>query len=184
MSRLSDFVKTNVSGQISLADGTGTPVTLTLVFDRGDLAISNLKGDHLNENVRIQRRGRHINTAPGNRLYPGVSFSAWLPAFDDSGAAPGDLITWIQRTTGSAYAGLISTTDPSAGSGPDIPFAFDLTYTLEGTRFGDSQDHTFTLHDFEVDNFSFNEAAEGISISLTGTVTGEIDGDLDMAEIA
>lgn len=174
---ISQYVRTNVSGEITLTDGAATQ--LTLAFDRGDLSISGLK-EVLNENVRIQRRGKFVNTAHGARIFPTVSFSSWVSAFQDSGMAPGDLITWIQRASGSAYASLEST----YGSASGLPFAFDVTYTLEGTDFGDSADSTFTLHDCEVDSFDFAEAAEGLSITVNLTVTGEIDGDLDMDEVA
>ena len=52
----SSFVKTNVSGKLTLADGTGTPVTLELAFDRGDLTVGPIK-EVLNEDVAIERRG-------------------------------------------------------------------------------------------------------------------------------
>lgn len=174
---VSGFVKTNVSGTIALADGTGTPVTLTLAFDRGDLTVGPLM-EVLNEHVYIERRGQRVNVAHGNRVYPQVSFSAWITAFQDSGSAPGDLLTFLLRTASSAYASNVST----LGSGTKVPYAVDVTYTLEGSDFGDSGDHTFTLHDclFSID--SFTEAAEGCSISVSAQVFGPITGDIALDE--
>jgi len=176
---VSAFVKTNVSGTLLWEDGTGTPLTLTLAFDRGDFALSGLN-ETLNERVAIERRGRYINSAYGNRVYPAFSLSCWVSAFQDSGVAPGNAITFLTRATGSAYAAAVST----LGAGAAVPFAFDQTYTLEGTDWGDSADHTFTLADCEVLDFAFSEAADGLSIAINGVVRGAITGDLDMTEIA
>jgi hypothetical protein len=134
----------------------------------------------LNERVAIERRGQFINLAHGARSYPTVSFSCWFTEFGDSGTAPGNILTFLQRTTGSAYASNVST----LGSGAKVPYTVDVTYTIEGTDWGDSADHTFTLHDVDFSIDSFTEAPEGCSIALTGTIYGEIDGDLEMDEIA
>lgn len=176
---VSGFVKTNVSGAITLLDGAATPVELTLAFDRGDLSLSTLK-EVLNEDVAIERRGRFINSAHGARVYPSISFSCWISAFQDSGVAPGNILTWIQRTASSAYASLVST----LGTGSSVPFACDLRYTLEGTDFGDSADHTFTCNDVQLQIDSFTEAAEGLSVAISGMVRGGITGDLAMAQVA
>jgi len=176
---VSGFVKTSTSGSITLSDGTATPVTLTLAFDRGDLSISGLK-EVLNEDVVIERRGRFVNVAHGNRIYPTFTFSCWVSQFNDSGTAPGNILTWIQRTTGSAYAANVST----FGSGSSIPFACDVQYDLEGTDFGDSADHQIILNDCQLQIDSLVEAAEGMSLSVSGVVRGAVGGDLEMAEVA
>lgn len=177
---VSGFVKTNTCGAIALADGTSpTPVSLTLAFDRGDLSLSNL-APVLNERVVIEARGKFKNLAYGARQYPTVSFSCWVSAFQDSGTAPGNILTFLQRTAGSAYA----SNDGTLGTGSKIPYTVDVTYTLEGTDWGDSADHTFTLHDVDFSIDSFTEASDGCNVSLTGTVYGEITGDLKMDEIA
>ena len=54
MAAESSYIKTNISGTIVLSDGTGTPVTLTLAYERGDLAISPLQ-EKLNELVTTGR---------------------------------------------------------------------------------------------------------------------------------
>lgn len=181
---VSSIVKTNVSGTITLIDGTTpTAIELALSFDRGDLNVSGLK-EVLNETITVERRGRFVNSAHGNRVYPSFSFSCWLSAFQDSGTAPGNILTWIQRTTGSAYAALVSSLQPGASANADTPFAFDIKYDLEGADFGDSADHTFTLGDCEVLDFTFAEAADGLSVSVNGVVRGAVSGDLEMAQVA
>lgn len=178
---VSGFVKNNTMGVITLIDGTTpTAIELALAFDRGDLNLSGPLKSVLNENVAVERRGRFINTVHGNRVYPQLSFSCWISAFQDSGTAPGNIWTWIQRTTGSAYAANVST----LGTGSLVPFACNLKYDLEGTDVGDSGDHTFTCADVELVIDSFTEAAEGCSVSISGVVRGAITGDLEMAQLA
>ena len=173
---VSGFVKTNVSGSISLADGTGTPLTLALLFDRGDLQVTGIK-EVLNEDVAIERRGNFINAAHGNRTYPQLSFSSWISQFQ-AAADPGDIVDWILRQ--GAYSAAVST----LGAGSKVPFASDVTYNLEGTDFNDSADHDFTLHDVQFNGFDFQESESGLFVSISGIVRGEIDGDLTAAEYA
>ena len=173
----SGIVKTNVSGSIAFADGTGTPVTLTASFDRGDFVLSDAK-EVLNEDVAIERRGRYINSAHGARVYPQVSFSCWADAFVGVTSAPGTELGYLMRS--GQYTANVST----LGSGTSVPYAINITITIEGTDFGDSADATITLHDVQVSSFSFTEASEGNSLSFTGIVRGEVDGDLALDEVA
>ena len=170
----SNFVKTSVSGSLQLRDATATPVTLDLAFDRGDLVVGPIK-EVMNEDVVIERRGRFVNVAHGSRIFPTSSFSAWFSKFQASNV-PGAISDWVLRQ--GPYAALVST----LGSGPKVPFASDAIYTIEGSDFGDSADHTFTLHDVQWTIDSFTEANEGCFFSLSGVVRGEIDGDLTAAE--
>lgn len=177
MSLNSTFVKTNTAGSITLADGTGTPVTITLAYDRGDVSVSGLQ-EVLNEYAVIERRGRYVNVAHAARKYPTISFSAWLPAWQDSGTAPGCLQAFLLRTASSAYASNVST----SGAGSKVPYTIDFTLAIEGTDFGDSADHTFTAADCLLTDYGFSEAAEGMSASITLQVLGAFSGDISAAE--
>jgi hypothetical protein len=174
----SGIVKTNVSGSFTLSDGT-SPAAVTLVasFDRGDFALSGFK-QILNEDVAVERRGKFVSVAHGNRMYPSVTFSFWVDGFASSGSAPGTEIEFLMKD--GAYASNAST----LGTGADVPYAIDIIYTLEGTDFGDSADHTFTLSDVQITDVSYTEAAEGNSVTVTGTVRGAITGDIAAAQIA
>lgn len=172
----SQIVKTNVSGQIKLIDGTAvTPVELVLAFDRGDFNVSGIQ-QTLNEYVRIERRGKRVNTAYGNRVYPTFSFSSWVTQLVGDGSAPGTLGEFLLQQ------GAYSTNESVGGTGS--PYALDIEWTQEGTDFGDSADTVLTLAGCEFVIDTLQEAAEGTSVSISGTVTGPVGGDWVAAELA
>ncbi len=177
---VSQIVKNNVAGQIKLIDGT-TPTALELVlaFDKGDFSLTGAK-EVLNNPVAVERRGKFINSLHGARMYPSFSFSCWASAFQDDGSDPGNIATWVLRSGGGAYAAAEST----LGAGSRVPFAFHTEYTMEGSDYGDSADHTFQLEDCEVTDFGFSEAEEGCTFSISGVVRGPVTGDLPMSEVA
>ena len=179
---VSNIVKNNVAGSIKFIDGT-TPVAieLTLQFDKGDFALSGAK-EKLNANVAIERRGKRKNTVHGARVYPTFSFTSWVSEFQDDGSTPGDVGSWVTRS--GAYAGLVPVATPGATAPADVPFGFDIEYSMRGTTYGDASDHNFTLGDCEVTSFGFTEAEEGNSFSIGGDVRGAITGDLPMSEIS
>jgi len=168
---LDSFVKTNLHGTISLADGTGTPLTMTLTFDRGDFSVGPLK-DVLNETVKFDRRGKFLSAAPGARIYPSGSFSAYVHQFTDATA---DVLSDFLLRNGK-YAAAVST----LGTSHPV-YAVDITMTLEGTDFG-GVDSTFTLHDCVVVLDTFSEG-EPDTFAISFEVLGQITGDLACAEI-
>lgn len=180
MANRSNFVKTNVAGSLTLRDyTTPTALELAIAFDQGNLTVGPIMRI-LNEFVAIERRGRYVNTAFGNRVYPTFSFTCWVPAFQDDGSAPGNIATWLLKTTGGAYDAAVS----SLGAGASVPFLWDLVYNLEGTEYGDGDDHDFTLTRCEGQIDNYTEAADGCTFAISGTVRGGITGDLIAAEIA
>jgi hypothetical protein len=165
MAAPSSYVKTAAMGTITLADGTGTPVTLVVPYTRGDLTIGPL-GPRLNELVKIEARGDFVSAAYGNRIYPQLSFSAWLPnVVGSSTTAPGTLAEFAAGL--GSYAANIST----LGSGH--PMAVKVTWTIEGTNFGDSADETVVCNSVYL-TVSLTEAMDGNTISVTGEVLGTV----------
>jgi hypothetical protein len=165
MAAPSSYTKTAAMGAISLADGTGTPVTLAVPYTRGDLTVGPL-GARLNEVVKIEARGDFISAAYGNRIYPQLSFSAWLPnVVGSSTSAPGTLAEFVAGL--GAYSANVST----LGSGH--PMAVKITLTIEGTSFGDTADETIACDDC-ICSVSITEGMEGNTISVTAEVLGTI----------
>lgn len=166
MATPSTYVKNSIHGALSLADGTGTPVTLTVSYDKGDLQLSGL-GAVLNDLVHVTRRGKYVSSAHGARRFPTVSFSAFTTNFvGSSTTAPGSLLEFL--TGKGAYSANIST----LGSGR--PMAVKLTLTIEGSNFGDSADETVVMNNVLVETINFNEAEDGNTLAFEGTVLGTV----------
>jgi hypothetical protein len=158
-------------GSITVTDGTpSTPLDITLDVDNGDLSISGLAAV-LREVVAYERRGTLHAVALGSRTYPEVSFSAMLANW--SKATTGSpLADMILGTSGSEYAARIGTL---GSTHPVVTF----NVTFEFTDY-DGTSHDLTLHDVHV-VFDFAEG-DPSTLSFSGTVYGEIDGDLSMDE--
>lgn len=170
---LSNFARTNTMGQVILTDGTGTPVTLTSLYDLGDLSISGLGGDNLNEVQVFTARERKVSTAPGARRFPQITFSALLTG--ESATAPGSLQAFCARQ--APYTANIST------EGVGRPYAFNVTFRIEGTDFG-VDDWETTFHDCVCSEFSISEALDANKVSFTLMCYGEITGSLTLSEIS
>lgn len=165
MAAPSSYVKTAVMGSLTVLDGTGSPVSLVVPYTRGDLSIGPL-GPKLNEPVKIGARGKHLSVAYGARVYPTVSFSAWLPNITGTDAvAPGTLMEFLAGL--GAYSANIST------SGTGAPMTIDLKWTIEGTNFGDTADETITANDVFC-TVTITEAMEGNSVAISGEILGPI----------
>lgn len=154
-------------GSVQIKDGTGTPLTSTIAFDQGDLAISGLKAA-LYETLVIQSRGELRCLRKGNRTFPTVSFTALAPYFTDATTA--SLADVVRKISGGAWAAAVST----LGSTSDV-FTVDLVFTVEGSDFGDAADHTITLEDVELE-LSFAEGNPSNTFSISGTIYGAIQG--------
>lgn len=165
MAAESAFIKLSTSGAIQLRDGTGTPVTLTLSYDKGDGSLGPL-ADKLNESVKIERRGRFVSHGYGARIYPQVSFSAWCGNLVGSSAsAPGT------PTEFAAKLGAYSANTGTLGAGR--PYTIDIRWTVEGTDPGDTADETITAEDVRC-QITWNEAMDGNSIAISGEVLGNV----------
>ena len=86
---LSTVTKHFTDGSITLKDGTGTPLTLTVALSVGDLTISGLETDTLGRAVNAyETRGVLRSLRRGARVYPTVSFSAHLADVTDATGRP------------------------------------------------------------------------------------------------
>lgn len=165
MAAESSYIKTATMGTLRIADGTGTPVTLDMAYDKGDLSISGL-APKLNEHVKIERRGRFVSNAYGARVYPQVSFSCFVGNLAGSStSAPGTPLEIL--TALGCYNANISV----AGTGR--PVTVSLRLTIEGTNFGDAADETVTLNNVFC-TMAFNEAMDGHTLAITGECLGSV----------
>ena len=153
---VSTVIKHFTDGTIELADGTGTPVTLTVPFSQGDFSISGVQESQKAVNV-YQSRGTLHSLRLGEKTFVSGSFSAMLA--DVSDASAGNLLDFIQKA--NAYSGNTST----SGSG-DV-YTIKITLQIEGTDLGDSADHTIVLDDCACTADVSEGEPDSISISFT-----------------
>jgi len=170
---LSDNIKNFTAGSIGVADSGGTN-SLTADTDTGSFSVGELQAV-LNEVHPYFRRGRFKSAAYGERIVPAGTFEAMVAQFTDATAdVVQDLI--LQR---NKYSAAVST----LGSAAKTPYALDLTFNMEGTDYGDSVDHSFTMHDCIVKVSEFSEGDPNM-IKFSFVCLGEITGDLAIDELA
>lgn len=125
-------------GEISFADGTGTPVTLTLPLGEGDVKVSDLVPDQRDVHVYYARADL-VGLRLGKRKPVNVSFSAILGDLSDgTDGTAADFC--LQR---GSYSGNTSTTTALG----DV-YTIDITLTM--TYAGDAAAHTVPLTDVHV----------------------------------
>jgi hypothetical protein len=162
----STVVKNFSDGSITIKDGTGTPISLSLRFDNGDFSISGLKKT-LKETTAYQHRGVLSSVRHTTRTFPTFSFTGSVSEL--TSASANNLADAVLRN--GAFASAVST----LGSSADV-YTLDVTFTIEGTNFGDSADATFTLEDCEL-SLDFSDG-DPMTFSVSGTVFGSVTGDL------
>lgn len=131
--------KTSLGSTVRLSDGTGTPVTLTLPFYRGDGVLPEL-GEYLNELVPIVAQGQVVGVTHGAPTMPEFTCSFWignLVGSDDT--APGSLLEFITRKL--SYDANVPTLGANRRS------TVDVRLTILGTAWGDANNETVDLED-------------------------------------
>jgi hypothetical protein len=168
--------KTSNYARVVLVDGTTpTPLTLTLLFDMGDVSLANM-GQSSNELVHLTRRGRYISTAHGDRKFPTITFSE-MQVEKASSTNAGAALDFMKKL------GAHSSNASTGGSGSKRPYAFNLRYETEGTDFGDDADGTTTFERCYLMDFSFTEGQPN-SFSFTVECCGAVTGDLAQSEFS
>lgn len=161
---LAGYVANNVVGKLTLKDGTGTPVTLDVPFYGGDISISGLSAV-LNEVTHAEARGQDYGLMYGARVYPSVSFSAFVAEMTNASA--GVLTDFLMKR--GAYSSNVST------SGANRPYTVDIAVHIEGSSFG-SNDSDFVLKNF-IPTIDYASAIDGDKFTVNGTC-GYLTGDL------
>ena len=151
-------------GSVTLKDGTGTPVTLSVPFTMGDCAISGLAQDALGRATNAyETRGVLVGLRRGAREYPTFSMSVMVADLSDGSNTT--ILDFIRKK--GSYAANVSTTATTG----DV-YTIDIVVTIEGTDFGDAADHTFTLEDVDC-RADFSEG-EPNTLTINGTIYGTV----------
>lgn len=149
-------------GVITITDGTGSPLTCTVVYEDGDMNISELSATQA-EDVRFFDRGTLYAVRRGQVVTPTISFSCHLTDFTDATAKNIlDVLLW--RGTWSAAV----STFPGAQ-------AVDVKLTLDSSSAGSGGGpSSITLYGVTLKG----SIAEGspMKLSLSGTVNGDGSG--------
>lgn len=162
---ISTVCKNFRDGTILLEDGTGTPIALTLQFENGDFSIAGLNEGNYEVTTYLDR-GELGCIRKTNRSFPTGSFSAH---FTDLSDGTEKTLFDLANKTG-AFASAVST----LGANADV-MTYDLTFSVEGTDFGDAADHVLTLADVRIDDYSLAEGdpnTQSISFTVYGAVSG------------
>ena len=158
----STVIKNFRDGTLVFADNTGTPLTLPIVYEAGDFSIDNLN-EGLVETTAYLDRGEFATLRKTNRVFPSFSFTAHMTDLSDN---TDKLLYDLARKTG-AFASAVSTLGANADA-----MTYKLTFTVEGTNFGDSADHTLIMNDCRI-TISLSEGDPN-SFSVAGIVYGTI----------
>jgi hypothetical protein len=170
---LNDFRASAVHGSIVLADGTGTPVTLTSLYDLGDIAVTGLSGPKANEVVHHQRRGKYVSSSYGARRFPQLTFSNMFVG--ETSSAPGSVAAFAAQAT--PYTANVST----LGSGR--VYAVKITVNIEMSDFSGT-DWSTVFNSCVLIDRGMTESMEGNTVNLTFEVMGSITGDITYAQIS
>lgn len=160
---LSTVIQTSRHGSLTLLDGTGTPITYSVRFDRGDLSISGLSPD-MCEIITFAARHVHIGHAKGAPTYPTISFSMFVTDYTGD-ATDGTIQDFFHATAGTPFASRVSVATDYDG------FAFDLRWDAD-TDDDSVVENTITAHGVVVTSYDLTEADDGVTISVTGTIYG------------
>jgi hypothetical protein len=158
----STTIKNFRDGTLTFTDNTGTPLSMSIVYEAGDFSIDNLN-EGLVETTAYLDRGEFATLRKTNRVFPSFSFTAHMTDISD---ATDKLLYDLARKTG-AWTSAVSTLGANADA-----MTYKLTFTVEGTNFGDSADHTMVLNDCRI-TLSFSEGDPN-SFSVSGIVYGAI----------
>jgi len=163
---LSTQIKNDIEGSIVINDGTGTPLTKTASFVRGDLVYGPFK-KVMNEDVIFETRGVFKGVGHGARIYGAGSFSAWFTEFTHASGTIADMILG----TGTAYSAAVSTLGANARK-----LAHQIVLTVEGTDLGDDADGVLTINDCVIQIDQFSEAREGNFLAISWVTYGSTTG--------
>ena len=158
------FISNFTHGTIILTD-SGAASTVTMTLDQGDFSASGL-ADRLREIAAYETRGTLRGVALTNRTYPTISFTSLISEWSDAGA--GTVMDLI--TGGGAFASRVGTL---GANHPVVCLDVEFKFTDYDAAVPDLKFHDVNL------TFDFSEG-DPDTISLSGTVYGEIDGDLSM----
>lgn len=162
---LSDIIQTSRHGSVELRDGTGTPLTLTLRYDRGDFSVSGLSPD-MCEIVTFAARHVHIGHAKGAPTYPTLSFSLFVTDYTSGDLTLGTIQDFLHAQSGSKFASRVSVASNYDG------FACDIHWDADTDEDG-TADNQLVFHGCVVSSYDLAEGDDGTTITCNATVYGD-----------
>jgi len=159
---VSSVVKNFRDGTILIEDGTGTPLAVTVQYEAGDFSISGLNQSNTEATTYLDR-GELGSVRKTSRTFPTFSFSAHMTDLSDNT----DKLLYDAVNKTGAFASAVST----GGTASDV-YLLKVTFTVEGTNFGDSADHVMVLNNCHL-SLDLSEGDPN-SFSISGTVYGAI----------
>ncbi len=161
MAALSTFIKNATCGSLKLIDGAGTE--LAVPYEQGNFAFGELLAI-LNEIVLYESRGRLRGVGVGPRIFPEVSFDAWLTEF--ANALAGTVPNYLLKH--GIYSTLVST----LGASHPI-FTCHVEWKIEGTAYGDDADQTLRFENFRP-GIGGGDNMDGNAINVKGKILGRV----------
>lgn len=160
---ISSVVKNFRDGTIVLSDGTGTPLTVTIQFENGDLSISGTNQGNY-EHTKYLDRGELGSIRKTTRMFPTGSFTCQMTDLSDAT----DRLIWDMVNKTGAFASAVST----LGANADL-YTLKIVLTVEGTNFGDATDHVLNLNDCRcsIDFAEGDPSNFTINFEVLGTIT-------------
>lgn len=160
---ISSVVKNFRDGTILIEDGTTpTPLAVTVQFEAGDFSADGFTEGLVDVTTYLDR-GEMGSLRKTNRTFPTFSFTAHMTDLSD---ATDKLLFDIVRK-----AAAFSSAKSTLGTNADV-YTLKVTFTVEGTNFGDSADHVLVLNDCRL-SIGLSEGDPN-SFSISGTVYGTV----------
>ena len=156
---ISSKPKNHRDGTITLSDGSGSPITLTVIYEAGDFAVDNVMQSQTEVEVYLDR-GEFHNVRKTNFAPATFSFTATMTDLSDAT----NKCLWDAVNKTGAFAAGVSRGDTDV-------WLLLVGLTIEGTDFGEA-DHTLVLDKCHL-TISFAEGSPN-TFTLNGTVYGNI----------
>ncbi len=147
-------------GTITLTDGSGSPISLTVQYEAGDFSISNVMQSQTEVEMYLDRGSFH-NVRKTNFAPATFSFTATMTDLSDAT----EKCLWDAVNKSGAFAAGVSRGDTDV-------WLLQVGLTIEGTDFGDAADHTLVLDKCHL-TLEFAEGSPN-TFSLSGTCYGSI----------
>lgn len=140
-------------GQITVRDGTATPLEVTLTLEMGDLEF-----EIVTENVQVKDRGNLDHVRPGDQMPSPLSFSVKLDRMHEASSpvtlynaltATGAASSWV--TVGDAWE----------------PYAVEVEFVVTDPA-GGSDDETITFTKVFKESIKYTEGADFNVVAFSG----------------
>lgn len=164
----STIPKVRRDGSITLKDGTSSTVSLAVSYEEGAMSFDLAKPA---DQTVIRDRGTIVTVRKGDDQPSATgSFTAYMRQFTSSSA--GSILDFVNKT--GAYSSNESVARYDKGRTPVLEeYAIDIEYDVEGTDFGDDNDHKAVIKSC-ICTVSFSEG-DPSAFTINFTAYGGVD---------